>query len=193
MTRFEITDWNWGHRQNETFRSIFKTTSLPNSTSAWARSKSCLFSLACVEATKVTLHNLVFSDHFGVDNNSGSSKLEANLSSKISERNKPGKNSHMRSCVHTFTIAMQFLNNISICIKLTFIVFRANFRTNLCQSFIRLASKCHVDLAMLNQCWIGIYMYMVITLFRSITMFYGTNNIPWDILHNRSKCGEYSA
>ena len=30
-----------------------------------------------------------------------------------------------------------------------------------------------------------------ITLFTSITMFYGTNNISLDILHIQSNCGEY--
>ena len=31
-----------------------------------------------------------------------------------------------------------------------------------------------------------------ITLFRSITMFYGTDSIMWNILHSQYECGEYS-
>ena len=50
-----------------------------------------------------------------------------------------------------------------------------------------------------------IYIYMIysnslrwfrvshcITLFRFITMFYGTDSISWNILHIRTECGEYS-
>ena len=51
----------------------------------------------------------------------------------------------------------------------------------------------HVHMATPNQCWIGIYVYMVITLFRSITVFYGTTNILWNVIHIQSECGEYFA
>ena len=40
--------------------------------------------------------------------------------------------------------------------------------------------------------WDGFeYLQHGITLFRSITMYFGTESIPWIILHIQSECGKY--